>query len=230
MRSGALALVIGVLVGLVAEVRQTAQAIDPSFQSRFDVDKADLVSTGRNPYFILEPGYTLVLEDGATRLTVTVLDDTERVDGVETRVVEERESDKNGLIEVSRNFFAISRRTHDVFYFGEDVDMYKGGKVVSHEGAWRSGVNGARFGLMMPAAPTRGAKFYQEIAPGVAMDRAAIVSLTETLRVPAGSFTEVLKTEETTPLEPGVREYKYWAKGVGLIQDGDLKLTKYSGR
>lgn len=230
MRARTLALVIAVPVGLGVGARQATQAIDPSFQSRFEVDKEDLVSSGRNPYFILEPGYSLVLEDGATRLTMTVLDDTERVDGVETRVVEERESDTNGLIEVSRNFFAISRRTHDVLYFGEDVDMYKGGKVVSHEGAWRSGVNGARFGLMMPGVPTRGAKFYQEIAPGVAMDRAVIVSLTETLRVPAGSFTAVLKTEETTPLEPGVREYKYWAKGVGLIQDGDLKLTKYSWR
>jgi hypothetical protein len=223
------ALLIAILPGVIIEAGQNAQTPDPSFRNRFEVDKADLASAGRNPYVILEPGYTLVLEDGATRLTVTVLNETETVDGVDTRVVEERETVKGQPIEVSRNFFAISRRTRDVFYFGEDVDMYKNGKVVSHEGAWRSGVAGARFGLFMPGTPARGAKFYQEIAPGVAMDRAAIVSLSETLRVPAGSYTNVLKTEETTPLEPGVREYKYYAKDIGLLQDGDLKLVTIKG-
>jgi len=59
------------------------------------------------------------------------------------------------------------------------------------------------------------------------MDRAEIVSVTETLKVPAGAFSNVLKTEETTPLEPLAKEAKYYAAGVGLIQDGSLKLTKY---
>jgi hypothetical protein len=228
MRIMSLALLTGILLGPAGEAWRDAQMIDPSFQNRFEVAKADLASTGRNPYFILEPGHTLVLEEGATRLTITVLGETETVDGVETRVVEERETVRDQPIEISRNFFAISRRTSDVFYFGEDVDMYKNGKVISHEGAWRAGVGGARFGLMMPGTPARGSKFYQEIAPGVAMDRAVILSLTESLRVPAGSFTEVLKTEETTPLEPGVREFKYYARGVGLLQDGSLKLVKHS--
>src|SRR3984893_3086434 len=52
--------------------------------------------------------------------------------------------------EVSRNYYAISKRTNSVSYFGEEVDMYKNGKVVSHEGAWLAGTGGARFGLMMP--------------------------------------------------------------------------------
>jgi len=204
-----------------------AQAPDPSFTSRFDVDKADLATTGRNPYFILEPGYALVLEDGAERLTITVLAETKLVDGTDTRIVEERETNKGELVEVSRNYFTISRRTNAVFYFGEDVDMYKGGTVVSHDGAWLSGVSGARFGLMMPGLPLMKARYYQEIAPRVAMDRAEIVSVTETLKVPAGAFSNVLKTEETTPLEPLAKEAKYYAAGVGLIQDGSLKLTKY---
>jgi hypothetical protein len=59
------------------------------------------------------------------------------------------------------------------------------------------------------------------------MDRAEIVSLVETVRTPAGEFKNCLKTAETTPLEPGVREFKYYARGVGLIQDGSLKLVKY---
>ena len=67
----------------------------------------------------------------------------------------------------------------------------------------------------------------KEIAPGIAMDRAEIVGLNETVKTPAGEFKNVLKVLETTPLEPGVREFKYYASGVGLIQDGDVRLVKY---
>ncbi|MEP7270244.1 MAG: hypothetical protein ABI882_02010 [Acidobacteriota bacterium] len=193
----------------------------------FPVDRKDLSATGRNPYFVLEPGYQLIFEGGDERLVISVLSETKTLDAVETRVVEERETRAGHLVEVSRNFFAISRRSNDVFYFGEEVDTYKAGKVVSHEGAWLAGVNGARFGLMMPGEVRPGAKYYQEIAPRLAMDRAEILSLSEIVTTPAGVFRSCLRVEETTPLEPGVKEYKYYASGVGLVQDGDLKLVKY---
>jgi len=143
-------------------------------------------------------------------------------------VVEERETENDALVEVSRNFFAISLRSNAVFYFGEDVDEYKNGRVASHGGAWRAGVNGAAFGMMMPGDPLLGARFYQEVAPKVAMDRAQIVSLNTSVTTPAGAFTNCLKTEETTPLEPGVKEYKLYARGIGLVQDGSLKLVRSS--
>lgn len=206
---------------------QGRASVDRTWTADFVINSGELVTTGRNPYFILEPRYVLTLEGADTRLVITVLDETVRVDNVETRVVEERETAKGDLVEISRNFFAISTRTNAVFYFGEDVDMYKGGKVVSHEGAWRSGVNGARFGLAMPGLALLSAKYYQEIAPGVAMDRAEIVGLAETVKTPAGEFKNVVKVLETTPLEPGVREFKYYANGIGLIQDGELRLVKY---
>jgi hypothetical protein len=71
------------------------------------------------------------------------LNETKVVDGVETRVVEENESDKGKPVEISRNYFALDKQTGDVYYFGEDVDIYKDGKVSSHEGAWLAGVHGA---------------------------------------------------------------------------------------
>jgi hypothetical protein len=117
--------------------------------------------------------------------------------------------------------------TNTVFYFGEDVDIYKRGKVVGHDGAWRAGSDQARAGVMMPGIVLLGSRYYQEIAPGVAMDRAEIVSRSEYIETPAGKFTDCLKTEETTPLEPGVREYKVYAPGVGLVRDGDLLLKRY---
>jgi hypothetical protein len=194
--------------------------------SKFDVDARELGPTGRNAFFILEPGHNAVYEAGSERLVITVLDETKAVDGVTTRVVEERETKGGSLVEVSRNYFAISSRTRDVFYFGESVDIYRNGRIVDHEGAWQSGENGARFGLAMPGEPRLSQKYYQEVAPKIAMDRAAIVGLNAVVKTPAGAFSNCLKVEETTPLEPGAREYKYYARDVGLVQDGLLKLVK----
>lgn len=198
---------------------------------QFDTPACTWSSTGRNDLFILEPGYQLIFEghEGKDhkRLVITVLEETKKVAGVETRVIEERETRNGDVIEVSRNFFAICSTTNDAFYFGEDVDMYKGGKVVSHEGSWNADNRGARAGLFMPARPLLGARYYQELAPKVAMDRIEIVSDSESLVTPAGEFHRCVKTEETTPLEPGVKDYKVFARGIGLVKDGELLLTKY---
>jgi len=202
------------------------------WQRTFNVGAGDLATAGENPYFILKPGSRLTLEgkeDGRTvRLVVTVLDETRIVGGIEARVVEERESEDGALVEVSRNFMAIHKTTRDVYYLGEEVDIYKNGRIVDHEGAWLHGSKGATLGLLVPAAPVIGQRYYQEVAPGVAMDRAQIVSVSERVTTPAGTFENCLKTEETTPLEPGDKEYKLYAPGVGLVRDGPLVLVSRS--
>ena len=201
----------------------------PKFNDTFPVEKGDLSPTGKSEYFVLKPGFTAVYEgeeDGKkTVLTITVTQETKTVDGVETRVVEERETMDGKLAEISRNYFAISKKTGDVYYFGEDTDTYKDGKVANHEGSWLSGVAGARFGLGLPGKPKVGDAYYQELAPKVAMDRAEVVSVTETVKTPAGEFKNCVKTKETTPLEKGT-EYKLYAPGVGLVQDAELRLVK----
>jgi hypothetical protein len=149
---------------------------------------------------------------------------------VTTRVVEERETRAGQLVEVSRNFFAIGKRTHDVYDFGEAVDLYRDGRIVSHDGSWLAGVDSARFGLMMPGQPRRGERHYQELAPAVALDRAEVVGVSEAVTTPAGRFQNCLKVKDTTPLEPGANEYKYFAPGVGLVQDGNLKLVRHGPR
>ena len=145
---------------------------------------------------------------------------------METRVVEERETKGGQLIEVARNYFAISKRTNDVFYFGEAVDMYKDGRIVNHDGTWLSGVNGSKFGLMMPGRALIQSRYYQEVAPNIAMDRATIVSVTETVKTPAGVFANCLRVEETSPLSRFTTEYKYYAPGIGMVSDGTMKLVK----
>jgi len=209
------------------------QKPEPDWQQSFPVSPGDLATIGENPYLILKPGYQLTLEgreSGRTvRLVVSVLDETKVVGGIEARVVEERETDNGALVEVSRNYMAIHKTTHDVYYLGEDVDVYKGGKVANHEGAWLHGTGGAKLGLLMPGAPVVGQRYYQEVAPKVAMDRAEVVSVSERVTTPAGTFEKCLKTEESTPLEPG-REFKLYAPGVGLVTDGSLVLVSYTKR
>src|SRR5205823_3138725 len=106
------------------------------------ISQCKMMTTGRNPYFILEPGFQLVLQGGDTKVQITVLDETRTVDGVATRVVEEREWKGGQLYEIARNYFAICDQTKDVFYFGEDVDFYENGKVVKHDGSWLAGTKG----------------------------------------------------------------------------------------
>lgn len=196
------------------------------FATTFDVNKANLVSVGKNPYFILEPGYRLHLKSDDASLTITVLDETKLVDGVETRIVEEREEENGQLVEVSRNYYAIDKATNSVYYFGEDVDDYKGGKIVGHGGVWLAGESGATFGLMMPGKPQVGQKAYQEQAPGKAMDRFEVVALDEEFTTPAGRFENCLRTRESSALEKGSEE-KIYAPGVGLLKDEDFLLVSY---
>jgi hypothetical protein len=170
-------------------------------------------------------------------LQVTVLDQTEtlrfrRGVRVITRVVEEVEwEDTNpnqmidageNLIEVSLNYFAQTEGG-TVCYFGEAVDIYEDGEVVSNEGAWRADERGNAPGIFMPADPQPGMTFPQEVAPGVAEDQATIVN-TGTATV-LGTVTATITVRDFNPLD-GSRGTKVYASGVGLIQDEKLNLMR----
>jgi len=195
------------------------------WRETFSVRKSDLGPRGNNPWLTIQPGRVLRLRKGIDALTVSILDDTLTVDGVTVGVLEERETKDGKLAEISRNFFATDNNTGDVYYFGEDVDNYKDGQIVDHESAWRSGEKSARFGLMIPGRPEVGDKFYQELAPKVAMDRVEIVSTDETVRTPAGTFAHCVHLKETTPLEGDI-SHKWYAPGVGIVKDDDFELAE----
>jgi len=204
---------------------KAGKATAGNWRDTFPVDKKNLVSTGSNPCFSLEPGTRHHYEHKNAKLTITVLKQTKLVDGVETRIIEEREEVGGRLKEVSRNYFAIDKTTHDVYYFGEDVDNYKDGKIANHGGSWLSGVNGARFGLMMPGRLTVGDKFYQELAPNRAMDRAEIVAIDERVVTSAGTYDNCVHIRESTPLEDDISD-KWYAPGVGLVKDDEMVLVR----
>ncbi|MCX6602237.1 MAG: hypothetical protein NTV52_01440 [Acidobacteria bacterium] len=204
----------------------TAMAAD-DYQSAFAVDKKTLGVKGSNPYFNLTPGYTLEYKNGKLADTISVLNETKRIDGVETRVVEHREMKAGRLIEVTRDYYAIDAVTNDVYYFGEEVDVIKKGKVVDHKGTWLAGEKGAKFGLMMPASPKAGQKYYQEQAPGAALDRVEVMSIDEKITTPAGTFTKCVRVLESSPLEKTLHDSKWYVAGVGQVKDGAMVLVRY---
>lgn len=198
-----------------------------------DPEPGALTTEITNPYFPLPVGRQLVLEgmdDGTQiRVEMTVLNETEAVAGVQTRVVEEAEYEDGALIEMSRNFFAQAA-DGTVCYFGEDVDDYKNGAVVGHGGAWRAGVGENRPGIIMPGNPVPETKFYQEYAPGIAEDMSAIVGFEESFSVLVGDYTNVLHAIDWNPLEGdngADAEDKYYAPHIGLIVDDVVELVSY---
>ena len=94
--------------------------------------------------------------------------------------------------------------------------------MTSTEGSWRAGRHGARQGVFMPAHPRLGAAFAQEHFPGHAEDRFRVIRRAVAVTVPYGAF-RALMTREWTPLEPGVREHKLYARGIGLISERTVK-------
>lgn len=217
-----------ILSGIINASAQTKEPTKPFTESLMQ-NSCTFVNTGRNTYFILEVGYQQTLKGiegkDTTTLIITVLNETKKIGNVETRIVEENEMVNGKTIEISRNYFAFCKQTYSIYYFGEEVDIYKDGKIVSHDGAWiAEGKN--KSGVQMPGLVMLGSRYYQEIAPGIAMDRVEIVSMTETMVTPAGNFTNVLKAEETTPIEPKAKDYKYYAPEIGLVKDGNLVLLK----
>ncbi len=197
------------------------------WQSTFPVDKKNLGIKGDNPYFPLTPGYKLFYRHEKNTETITVLAETKVIDGVECRVVEDREDKSGRLFERTLDYFAIDSASNDVYYMGEDVTVFKNGKESGHEGAWLSGVKGARFGMMLPANPKVGQRFYQEWAPGVGMDRIEVKSVGEKIVTPAGTFENAVLVEETSALEKGLKDLKWYVRGVGTVRDEEMLLVSY---
>lgn len=216
----------------IALLTLIATTVVYGYQDTFNLDNCHLRARGVNHHFIpLKPGYCMLYEgedDGEeVELLITVLKRTKIVDGIRCAIVKEMEWKDGELYEISWNYFAICRKTKAIFYFGEDVNFYEDGRVVGHDGAWLAGTDGAVAGLIMPGFPVLGARYYQEIAPGVALDRAEHVSVTAEIETEAGEFENCLSIVETNPVEPGDVTVKFYAPGVGMVKDGSIELVEF---
>jgi hypothetical protein len=182
-----------------------------------------------NPFLPFLVGTTLIYrgtdDDGASILNrVNVTSETKVVAGVTTTVVRDREFIDGELVEDTRDFYAQDL-AGNVWYFGEASREIENGVVVSTEGSWEAGIGGAKPGIIMRSHPGVGDFYKQENAPGVAEDQALVVGLAARVRVPVGTFGACLQTRESTPLEPGVSEDKFYAPGVGFVMSQGISGT-----
>lgn len=184
-------------------------------------------ATVDNPWFPLPPGRTLVysgVKDGAkTTEYLTATRETQKITGIPCRVVEDRVYTGRTLHEATRDYYAQDA-AGNVWYFGEDTaELDAHGNMLSTEGTWRAGRDGARPGVFLPAHPVPGAGGQQEYYPGQAEDRFQVLDLTSRVSVPYKTFTGALRTKEWTPLEPGVVDNKYYVKGIGTVKEITVK-------
>ena len=193
-----------------------------------NINPQDFSTTIDNPFFPLVPNTTYVYvgttEGSAARDEFAVTRRTKVIASVTCREVRDRAYVDGVLVEDTLDWFA-QNKDGTVWYFGEDTkELDANGNVISTEGSWQAGVNGAQPGIIMEAYPRVGDPPYrQEFLAGVAEDMATILALNKTVNVPFGSFKDCLETEEFTQLEPGTIDHKFYARGVGLVQSLALK-------
>ena len=209
-------------IGLVMLLATLAIAAHPlEEKAPVQIDPGNFVSQVDNKYFPLEPGTTFIYEGESegvpTREEMNVTRDTKEILGVETTVVHVQTFEGGVLIEDTFDWYAQDK-DGNVWYFGEDTKVLdENGNVISTEGSWEAGVNGAEPGIIMLADPKKGTRYQQELAPDVAEDMAQVVGFEDSVCVAYGCFDNVLVTKEWTPLDKGVVEEKYYAEGIGFI-------------
>jgi hypothetical protein len=205
-----------------ATLPATASAALPRGDEHVVLDPARFSTRITNPWWPMRPGSHWLYRETDThgarqRNVVTVTHRTKRIaNGVTARVVHDVVVEDGKPVEVTDDFYAQDR-AGNIWYLGEDTAEYENGKVVSREGSFEAGVDGAEAGVIMPAHPRNGLRYRQEFYKGHAEDRARIVSHDEQVGVPYGHFRRVLMTREDTPVEPRALEFKFYARGVGPL-------------
>jgi hypothetical protein len=183
---------------------------------------SSFVPTITNPYLPHIPGTLFRLRsrtpDGIEINLIRVTRQTKDILGVEATVVHDQVFLNGDLTEDTFDWEAQDGQGN-VWYFGEDSKELEHGIVVSTEGSWQAGVDGAHPGIIMPAHPTTGQSYVQEDAPDVAEDRGKVLSTKATVEVPFGHFTGCVQTMEWSVLEHGDREHKFYCPGTGLVEE-----------
>jgi hypothetical protein len=183
-----------------------------------------------NQWFPLHPGtrwsYRGVEGTAHTRDVMIATYRTRKIDGVVCRVVFDRVWSNGRLQERTHDYYAQTKRG-TVWYFGErTATLDKHGHVKSREGSFLSGVNGAEAGVFMTPHPHPGPSYYQEYYPGHAEDIYTVVRRNAQVAVPLLHSHHALLTKETTPLEPGVVDHKYYVRDIGSVREQTVKGGK----
>ncbi|MFF0267055.1 hypothetical protein [Kribbella sp. NPDC004536] len=180
-----------------------------------------------NRWYPLKVGRVLIYSgtrEGQSALDIVVATPRTRlIDGVRTRVLSDRLYLDGVLSERTSDYFAQDR-CGNVWYFGEDTaELHAHGRVVSREGSFHAGVDGAQPGVFMQAHPQLGRKFRQEWYRDHAEDVFQVIDKNTKVTVPLGTFHHALRTAETTRLEPGTLDNKYYVRGIGEVAELAVK-------
>jgi hypothetical protein len=192
------------------------QSSEPS-----NLNPADFTTQIDNPYWPMPVGarWQVRVTDPERELlneTITVTDRTKKIaDGVTARVVRDVVYDHGKPAEVTDDWYAQDT-DGNIWYFGENTAEFHNGKKDT-SGSFEAGVDGADAGIAMLAHPAEGMTYREEYYKGHAEDRTKVLALDQQVEVPAGHFTGAILTDDYTPLEPDVSEYKLYVKGVGPV-------------
>jgi hypothetical protein len=186
-------------------------------------DPAEFDDPQPNEYFPLEPGWTATLhgsEDGERLVErVVVTDRTKVIQGITTIVVRDVIRHQGMLVERTDDWYAADD-TGTVWYFGERTAEYdEHGNVISTDGSWEAGVDGAVAGIIMPIDPSPTDAYRQEFSRGEAEDQGWVVERGVSLRVPLGQVDHAVRTFEWSRLEHRVLVGKVFAPGLGIVRE-----------
>jgi hypothetical protein len=180
-----------------------------------------------NVWFPLKPGsayhYSGIKDGKPSTETLTVTHKTKKLAGVRCVTIDDRLFIHGKLEERTTDWYAQDS-AGNVWYYGEQTaTLDANGKVTSTEGTWRAGVQGAQPGIYMPAHPHVGQTARQEFFKGHAEDHFKILDLSASVSTPAATSKKALLTQETTPLEPGVVDHKFYVRGIGTVLEQTVK-------
>lgn len=157
------------------------------------------------------------------QVVFTVSSLTKVINGVETRVVWDRDF-ADGVLEEAELAFFAQDDGGTVWNFGEYPEEYDEGKFDDAPDVWITGSAGARGGVHMLGDPDVGDAYIQGLVPRIEfLDVGEVAASGLRNCVPVGCFRHVLLVEETSPLDPeGGIQTKYWAPGTGLVRIGAI--------
>jgi hypothetical protein len=217
-----------------ATTSTTEQARSDAGAHRFeDFNPANFDNTSTsidNRYMPLVPGTQYILRgsdlhDGNRvphRVVYTVTDLTRVVDGVRTVVIWDLDFTRDNLDEAELTFFAQDK-AGNVWHLGQYSEVYEDKDLVGARGFLVGYLAGAHAGIMMQAHPQPNTPSYSEgwAPPPVNWtDRARVWKVDQRTTVPAGSYDDVLVTEEYSEQETESFQTKYYAPGIGNVRVG----------
>ncbi len=202
---------------------------DPAINPANFVDPAQIGhGIAPNRYLPITRGLKWTYKGEDEAIVVTVTSKIKKILGVRCAVVRDVVKEDGVVVEDTEDWFAQDV-LGNIWYMGEISREYENGELVSLDGSWKAGRDGARPGILMHAAPQVGTTYRQEFLLGEAEDLATVLSTTGSANTPAGSCSGTcVVTLDFTTIEPGHLEHKYYKRGVGMIQeiDPDTGLAK----